>query len=36
VHVTSNRLKLRQRLFVTGFVFNFVLWLLFAVHVARA
>jgi hypothetical protein len=35
VHVTSNRLKLRQRLFVTGFVFNFVLWLLFAVHVAR-
>jgi hypothetical protein len=35
VHVTSNRLKLRQRLFATGFVFNFVLWLLFAVHIVR-
>jgi len=35
VHVTSNRLKLRQRLFGAGFVFNFVLWLLFAVHIAR-
>lgn len=34
VHVTSNRLKLRQRFFVTGFVFNTVLWILFAVHIA--
>lgn len=34
VHVTSNRLKLRQRLFATGFVLNFMLWLLFAVHIA--
>lgn len=34
VHVTSNRLWLRQRLFATGFVFNFVLWVLFAAHIA--
>lgn len=34
VHVTSNRLMLRQRLFCAGFVFNFVLWVLFAVHIA--
>lgn len=34
VHVTSNRLKIRQRLFVTGFVFNFALWVLFAAHIA--
>lgn len=34
VHVTSNRLRIRQRLFVVGFVLNFSLWLLFAVHIA--
>ncbi|MBW9063842.1 MAPEG family protein [Rhizobium herbae] len=34
VHVTSNRLKLRQRFFVTGFVLNAVLWVLFAAHIA--
>ncbi|KQS91137.1 MULTISPECIES: MAPEG family protein [unclassified Rhizobium] len=34
VHVTSNRLKVRQRLFTVGFVLNFVLWVLFAVHIA--
>ncbi|MBP1859384.1 MAPEG family protein [Rhizobium herbae] len=34
VHVTSNRLKFRQRLFVAGFVLNVVLWVLFAVHIA--
>jgi hypothetical protein len=34
VHVTSNRLRIRQRLFVVGFVFNFSLWLLFAIHLA--
>ncbi|OBZ92694.1 membrane protein [Pararhizobium polonicum] len=34
VHVTSNRLKFRQRLFVSGFVLNVMLWVLFAVHIA--
>lgn len=34
VHVTSNRLRMRQRLFVAGFVLDSVLWLLFAVHIA--
>lgn len=34
VHLTSNRLRIRQRLFVVGFVLNFSLWLLFAVHIA--
>ncbi|WP_426237103.1 MAPEG family protein [Pararhizobium sp. DWP1-1-3] len=34
IHVTSNRLRVRQRLFVAGFVLNFVLWVLFAVHIA--
>ncbi|MCV9962946.1 MAPEG family protein [Pararhizobium sp. BT-229] len=34
VHVTSNRLRIRQRLFVVGFVLNSILWLLFAVHIA--
>lgn len=32
VHVTSNRLRIRQRLFVVGFFLNFSLWLIFAVH----
>lgn len=34
VHVTSNRLMVRQRLFTVGFVLNFVLWVLFAAHIA--
>ncbi|MGI0525729.1 MAPEG family protein [Rhizobium giardinii] len=34
VHVTSNRLKLRRRFFVFGFVLNSVLWVLFAAHIA--
>ncbi|WP_438749983.1 MAPEG family protein [Pararhizobium sp. O133] len=34
VHVTSNRLMVRQRLFVVGFVLNFVLWMFFAAHLA--
>lgn len=34
VHVTSNRLMVRQRLFTLGFVLNFVLWVLFAAHIA--
>ncbi|OJF90337.1 MAPEG family protein [Pararhizobium antarcticum] len=34
VHVTSNRLMLRQRLFTAGFLAVFALWVLFAVHIA--
>lgn len=34
VHVTSNRLMLRQRLFSTGFVLNVILWALLAIHIA--
>jgi hypothetical protein len=34
VHVTSNRLMVRQRLFSLGFIFNLVLWVLFAIHIA--
>jgi hypothetical protein len=34
VHVTSNRLRVRQRLFVAGFVLNVVLWVLFAFHIS--
>lgn len=34
VHVTSNRLMVRQRLFSLGFILNLVLWVLFAVHIA--
>lgn len=34
VHVTSNRLMLRQRLFTLGFIFDFILWVLFAIHIA--
>lgn len=34
VHVTSNRLGLRHRLFVAGFVCNFILWVLFGFHIA--
>ncbi|MDQ0319276.1 hypothetical protein QO002_001414 [Pararhizobium capsulatum DSM 1112] len=34
VHVTSNRLMVRQRLFLLGFVCVVVLWVLFAIHIA--
>lgn len=34
VHVTSNRLMLRRRLFMFGFACVVVLWVLFAVHIA--
>lgn len=34
VHVTSNRLMLRRRLFLAGFAFNVILWMLFAFHIA--
>jgi hypothetical protein len=34
VHVTSNRLMLRHRLFVAGGVINILLWLMLAVHIA--
>ncbi|KQS77260.1 MAPEG family protein [Rhizobium sp. Leaf383] len=33
VHLTSNRLMLRHRLFVAGFLLNALLWLLLAVHI---
>ncbi len=34
VHVTSNRLMLRQRLFSVGVIATFGLWVLLAVHIA--
>lgn len=34
VHVTSNRLMLRQRLFSIGVIATIALWLLLAVHIA--
>jgi len=34
VHVTSNRLMVRQRLFLFGFICVVVLWVLFAIHIA--
>lgn len=34
VHVTSNRLMLRQRLFSAGLLIIVALWVLFAVHIA--
>jgi hypothetical protein len=34
VHVTSNRLSLRQPLFVIGFILNGALWGLLALHLA--
>ena len=34
VHVTSNRVRLRRRLFIVSFAINFVQWLLLAVHIA--
>lgn len=34
VHVTSNRLMLRQRLFSVGFVLVVILWVLLAIHIA--
>ncbi|KQS67712.1 hypothetical protein ASG39_04810 [Rhizobium sp. Leaf371] len=33
VHMTSNRLMLRHRLFVAGFFINALLWLLLAIHI---
>ncbi|TCM55915.1 hypothetical protein C8J36_103281 [Rhizobium sp. PP-F2F-G48] len=33
VHMTSNRLMLRHRLFVAGFFINALLWLLLALHI---
>lgn len=32
VHVTSNRLRYRRPLFVVGYVANFALWVLLALH----
>ncbi len=34
VHVTSNRLSLRQPLFVFGFILNGALWVILALHLA--
>ena len=34
VHVTTNRLMLRRRLFLVGFFCTFLLWILFAAHIA--
>ncbi|MBZ9654164.1 MAPEG family protein [Phyllobacterium lublinensis] len=34
VHVTSNRLRLRQPLFLIGFILNGVLWVMLALHLA--
>ncbi|MBC7280204.1 MAPEG family protein [Hoeflea sp.] len=34
VHVTSNRVRLRRRLFIASLAVNFVQWLLLAVHIA--
>ncbi|PSH70761.1 hypothetical protein CU102_01545 [Phyllobacterium brassicacearum] len=34
VHITSNRLRLRQPLFLVGFILNGALWVLLALHLA--
>ena len=34
VHVTSNRVRLRRRLFIASLVVNLVQWLLLVVHIA--
>jgi hypothetical protein len=34
VHLTSNRLRLRQPIFVLGFIFNGALWVMLALHLA--
>lgn len=34
VHVTSNRIRIRRPLFILGYLFNLVLWVLLAVHIA--
>ncbi|WP_421778879.1 MAPEG family protein [Hoeflea sp.] len=34
VHVTSNRVLLRRRLFIVSLAVNLVQWLLLAVHIA--
>jgi hypothetical protein len=34
VHVTSNRLRLRQPIFTIGYLLNGILWLILALHLA--
>ncbi|QND52061.1 hypothetical protein HB779_09185 [Phyllobacterium sp. 628] len=34
VHVTSNRLRLRQPIFTIGFILNGILWVILALHLA--
>jgi len=34
VHLTSNRLRLRQPIFVLGFILNGALWVMLALHLA--
>lgn len=34
VHITSNRLRLRQPLFLIGFILHGVLWVMLALHLA--
>ena len=34
VHVTSNRVRLRRRLFIASLAVNLVQWLLLAIHIA--
>jgi len=34
IHVTSNRLRLRQPIFAIGFILNGVLWVMLALHLA--
>ncbi|NTS30408.1 MAPEG family protein [Phyllobacterium sp. BT25] len=34
VHITSNRLRLRQPLFMVGFILNGALWVMLALHLA--
>lgn len=34
VHLTSNRVKIRRRLFIVSFVINLAQWVLLAVHIA--
>lgn len=36
IHVTSNRIRLRQPIFTAGFVANGVLWVMLAVHILSA
>lgn len=34
VHLTSNRVRIRRRLFIVSLAVNFVQWLLLAIHIA--